>query len=379
MKNWKKIYRYLVVVAFLSSLVSCEDMMDKHQDYIQGGEIIYAPKPDSIAFIPGKGRILFHYWLYNSPNVSSVDVFWNNGADSLIIPVTPGTGLDSSSVLLENMPEKSYTFTVRNTDKYGNKSLTTTGFGTSYGEIYKSVLFQRKVKEVTMSGSDGIISWYSAAEDLSGVQVRYKTNNGKSVIVEMPASSDTAFCPNVLNGSAFEYRSLYKPEKNAIDTFVMEWEQYDESFTSVVEFDRSEWEVIDYSDQQADDGGGVGTLFDGDFGTFWHSSYGEGPAPFPHWVIIDLKSAKNITQIVTYRAGNTDANTIQYSTSDDPDPDADSWEIIAEGVYTSNEDALVLTIEEQGVTSKRYLKLLLPDSNRVTYTSISEVFIYGTN
>lgn len=379
MKNWKKIYQYLVVVTFLSALVSCEDMMDKHQDYIEGGEIIYAPKPDSIAFIPGKGRILFRYWLYNSPNVSSVDIFWNNGADSLIIPVTPGTGLDSSSVLLENMLEKSYTFNVRNSDKFGNKSLTSTGFGTSYGENYKSVLFQRKVKAVAMSGSDGIISWYSAAEDLAGVQVRYKTSNGKSVITEMSADKDTTLCPNVLNGSAFEYRSLYKPEKNAIDTFIMEWEQYEVPFTAVVEFDRSEWEVIDYSDQQADDGGGVGTLFDGDFSTFWHSSYGEGPAPLPHWVIIDLKSVKNITQIVTHRAGNTDANTIQYWTSDDSNPDAASWEIIAEGVYASDEDALVLDLEKSGVTSKRYLKLVLPDSNRATYTSISEVFIYGTN
>jgi hypothetical protein len=230
-----------------------------------------------------------------------------------------------------------------------------------------------------MSGSDGIISWYSAAEDLAGVQVRYKTNNGKSVIAEMSADKDTTLCPNVLNGSAFEYRSLYKPEKNAIDTFIMEWEQYEVPFTAVVEFDRSEWEVIDYSDQQADDGGGVGTLFDGDFSTFWHSSYGEGPAPLPHWVIIDLKSVKNITQIVTHRAGNTDANTIQYWTSDDPNPDDASWEIIAEGVYASDEDALVLDLEKPGITSKRYLKLVLPDSNRATYTSISEVFIYGTN
>ena len=378
MKNWKIIYQCLVVTILLSAFVSCEDMMDKHQDYIEGGEIIYAPRPDSIAFLPGTGRILFRYWLYNSPNVSSVDIFWNNGADSLIISVIPGTGLDSSEVLLSNMPERSYTFDIRNTDKFGNKSLTTTGFGTSYGENYESVLFQRKVKSVVTSGDDGIIRWYSAAEDLLEVQVRYKANNGENVVVDMSADIDTLLCPNVLKGSSFEYRSFYKPEKDAIDTFIMAWTEYEEPFPSIIEFDRSEWEVIDYSDQQADDGGGIGTLFDGDFDTYWHSSYSEGAAPLPHWVIIDLKSAKNMSRIETYRAGNTDANTIQYWTSDDPDPDAASWKKIAEGVYSSSGDVLALNLPGTGVTSKRYLKLVLPDSNRVTYTSISEVFIYGS-
>jgi hypothetical protein len=378
MKNWKIINKYLVVIALLSAFVSCEDMMDIHHDYIEGGEIIYAPKPDSIAFLSGKGRIMFRYWLYNSPNVSSVDIFWNNGADSLIIPVTPGTGLDSSDVLLDNMPEKSYTFDVRNTDKFGHNSLTVTDFGTSYGEDYESVLFQRKVKSVTLSGNDGIISWYSAAEDLLEVQVRYKSTNDENVAVVMPADNDSLFCPNVMKGSSFEYRSLYIPEKESIDTFAMAWEQYEEPFPSILEFDRSEWEVIDYSDQQIDDGGGVGTLFDGDFNSYWHSAYSDGAAPLPHWVIIDLKSAKNINRIETWRAGNTDANTVQYWISDDPDPNATSWEKIAEGVYSANEDVLTLNFAGSGVTSKRYLKLVLPDSNRVTYTSISEVFIYGS-
>lgn len=34
-----------------------------------------------------KGRILFNSRAYNAPNVRSVDVYWNNGLDSLIIPV----------------------------------------------------------------------------------------------------------------------------------------------------------------------------------------------------------------------------------------------------------------------------------------------------
>jgi hypothetical protein len=380
MKKIKGIYSSLLVIALLSALVSCEDMMDIHQDYIKEGEIVYAPKPDSIAFLSGKGRILFRYWLYNSPNVSSVDISWNNGADSLIIPVTPTTGLDSSDVLLVNMAEKSYTFDVRTTDEYGNFSLIMTDFGTSYGASFESSLFQRKVKSVFIEDQVGHILWYSAAENLVENQVRYETNNGTQ-IVRISAGDNEVLCPGAIEGSFFEFRSLYIPEEAAIDTFAMEWQQYEDPFLAAsggtYEYDKSEWSVIDYSDQQVDDGGGAGTILDGDFDTYWHSAYSGGAAPLPHWVIIDLKSAKAIHQIDTWRAGNTDANSIEYWTSDDPDSGASSWVKIAEGVFSSDEDLLSLNLAGSGVTTKRYLKLVLPDSNRVTYTSISEISIYG--
>ncbi len=378
MKNCKRVYSPLFVFVLLSILISCEDMMDVHKEYIKGGEIIYAPKPDSVTFLPGKERILFRYWLYNSPNVTTVDIFWNSYADSMIIPVSPGTGLDSSDVILEDMPEKSYTFYVKTIDKYGHSSLTVSDFGTSYGDSYQESLSQRKVKSATMSGTDGIIDWYSAAEDLVEVQVRYKsTTSDDSVVVVMPAEKGEIICPNAEGGCSFDFRSLYIPEEAAIDTFALEWEHSEESFPSKYEYDRSEWEVVDYSDQQADDGGGITTLFDGDYyDTYWHSSYSDGPAPLPHWVIIDLKSAKEICQIDTWRPGNTDANTVQYWTSDDSDPDASSWGKIGEGVFSSDEDLLTISLNSV-VTTKRYLKLVLTDSNRVTYTSISEVFLYG--
>lgn len=379
MKNFKEIYSSLLVFASLLMIVSCEDMMDIHKEYLKGGEIIYAPKPDSVAFHSGKGRILFRYWLYNSPNVNAVKVYWNDYVDSLIIPVAPGTGLDSGDVVLTNMPEKSYTFYVKTTDKYGCSSLSVSDFGTSYGDLYKNALLQRKVKSATMSGTDGVIDWYSAAEDLVEVQIRYKsTTSDDPVVVVMKADSEEVACPNAEGGSSFDFRSLYIPEENALDTFALEWEHADQPFPSTYEYDRSEWEVIDYSDQQTDDGGGVTTLFDGNYyDTFWHSAYGGGAAPLPHWLIVDLKSAKEICRIDTWRPGNTDANTIQYWTSDDPDPDASSWEKIAEGVFPSEENSLSLSFAGTEITTKRYLKLVLPDSNRVTYTSISEILLYG--
>lgn len=377
MKIRKILYGSLFVVTLLSALSSCEDMMDRHQEYIKEGEIVYSPRPDSIAFHSGKGRIMFRYWLFNSPNVRSVNVYWNNGADSTIIPVTPSTGLDSSNVILENMSEKSYTFDVRTTDQFGNASLTMTGFATSYGTIFENSLFQRKVKSISIEENGGHVLWYSAAENLVANQVRYETNEGTKII-QMAAKESDVLCPGAKCGSYFEYRSMYLPEPGAIDTFALAWVPYPNPFPLKFEYNKSLWTVISYSDQQKEDGGGVGTLLDNNTGTFWHSGYVPGAAPLPHWVVIDMKSAKQVCQIDTRRAGNTDAKTIQYWTSDDPSPTAASWVKIAEGVFTAKNDLLTLTLLPS-VPTKRYLKLVLPDSNRVTYTSISEISVFGDN
>ena len=152
---------YSIVVSFLSvlSFVSCEDFMDVHKEYIEGGEIIYAPKPDLIDFIAGQERIMFKCRTYNAPNIRSVDVFWNDGLDSLIIPVELNTGYDSISVVLDNMEEKSYTFNVQTTDNFGHKSLFVTDFGSSYGESYLSVLSDRRIKSLSLSDREGTVEW----------------------------------------------------------------------------------------------------------------------------------------------------------------------------------------------------------------------------
>ena len=102
----KMIYSLLAFILCVSVLSSCDDFMDVHKEYIEGGEIIYAPKPDTVSFIAGKERILFHCRTYNAPNVKSVDIYWNDGLDSLIVPVSLGAGYDSLNVVLDNMPEK---------------------------------------------------------------------------------------------------------------------------------------------------------------------------------------------------------------------------------------------------------------------------------
>lgn len=375
----KKVYNYIFVLSAFFSFVSCDNFMDVHEEYIKGGEIIYAPKTDSVLFVAGKGRVMFYFWLYNSPNVKTVNLYWNAGQDSLITPVSPSTGLDSMNVLIPNLPEGSYTFNVKTTDSFGHNSLFVTGFGNSYGDFFQSSISNRRIRDVGLTDEGGQISWFTSLEGMVRTEVRYLTNDGDQKIISASSDETIITCPNAKAGSSFEYRSLFIPEEQSIDTFSVEWTQYDVPFPSIYQYNRNNWSVLEVSDETASDGGGKNTLIDGKLDTWWHSNYSGGNAPLPHWAIIDMVSSKKICRVDIYRRpGNRDAKTAQLFVGPDSDPDSNKWIKIGEGIFPSDADNVKIEIPDSQSTLKgRYLKLLLPDSNREPFISIAEIYLYG--
>lgn len=375
MKDLRKILYFLLAISILPS---CEDFMDVHKKYIEGGEIIYAPKPDTISFIAGKERILFHCRAYNAPNVKEVNLYWNDGLDSLVVPVSFGAAYDSIDVILNNMEEKSYTFNVVMVDNYGHKSLTVTDFGSSYGAAYQATLNNRRIKELMFMDSQGIIEWYSPMDGLVRNEIRYTKTDGTLAEVWMAADKYSVTLPSPEPGSSILYRSLYIPEEQAVDTFATDWVQTELSFSREYKYDRSSWKVLAVSDETASDGGGMNALIDNDLSTYWHSAYKNGNAPLPHWAVIDMQAPKDISRLEIYRrAGNTNAKTVEIYVSDQPEADAAGWQKIGTGVFADGDATTVQIAESVDTTKGRYLKLLLPDSNRPPYTSIAEVFVYG--
>ncbi len=373
----KRIIYILAIVAVLFAFSTCENFMDVHKDFIKDGEIIYSPKVDSMVFIAGKERLQLRCWLYNSPNVKSIDLYWNNRADSLFTTVTPTTGRDSFYIIVPNLPEKSYTFDVRTTDAFGHKSLWTSNVGNTYGANYQNTLGNRRINTVSLVERDGApngrITFFSAAELQVRNEVRYTKSDGAIATLSIPASLSEILLPAAKGGSSFETRSYYIPEKQAIDTFVTAWVASPTLFPLIYQYDRSGWKVHSCSDERADDGGGMHVLIDGNTSNYWHSQWGPD-VPLPHWVIIDLGKPLNAVQIDLYRRpNNTDTKTVQIFLGDEPVADG-TWKQIAETVFNAN---LMVVTPSDKTTKGRYLKLFLPDSNRPPYVNLSEVYLYG--
>lgn len=371
--NMKNITKIAFLMLLLTFGISCEDFMEIHKEYIEGGEIVYAPKPDSVAFVAGQNRVLFRGWIYNGVNVKSINVRWNSGQDSISIPVTFNTEMDSIEVIIDNLPEKSYTFDVYSIDNFGHRSLTVTNFGSSYDELYAVTLMPRRIKSISLTEEEGLIEWFAAAEGLVGNEVKYVKTDGTTAIAYMDASAYSIGI-DVKAGTEFEHRSLYIPEEEAIDTFYTAWTKHPQLFPSVYLFNRDEWEVLQVSDQKESDGGGMHTLIDGDLGSYWHSQWGP-ELPLPHWAIIDMKSSKSVAFMELYRRnGSTDTKTIQIYLGDDPDPAAAGWVLCGENEFTTGDK---LRVDMAEGSSGRYIKINLPNSNRNPFTSVAEVYVYG--
>ena len=253
----KRICNGLWIFLILTACFSCTDFMDFHKEYInKDGEIVYAPKIESLVFLSGRNRLKFQFWLNQSPNVRSVDLYWNDDKDSLIIPVTPTADRDSFAVIVPNLEEKIYSFKARTTDLYGHKSLFMTGLATVYGEDYESTLNPRNINALTFKEvageAQGLVSLFAALyEGQISTEIRYQQNNGSTAIISVKNNESEVFCPEAKAGSFVECRSLYVPEAGAIDTFATAWKTSATAFPSIYEYNCSTWTIVSVSSEEA--------------------------------------------------------------------------------------------------------------------------------
>lgn len=366
----------------LFGFISCDNFMDVHKEYVEDGETIYAPKVDLISFRAGEGRILFQCWLVNSPNVKTVEVSWTDGNEQKKKSITvPESTLDTVRIeeYLPDLGEKSYTFDVRTTDNHGHQSLKTTGSATSYGALFRSTLLNRRVDvgRTVEVGTDIRIQipWGAAADTLMRSEIRYTAVGNVPTVIKVNPTDVLTTITDAAPGSTFEYRSRFLPEPTAVDTFDMAWESL--TIDPAIFFDRTSWtvSVSDFADP-------VARVIDNDLTTYWHSSYPAAFA-FPHWIIIDMTSVRDITRIEIYRRdGFITLKNIEYYVSDDPAHDALTWVKIGDVEFPNDVLPRMMTLDipsPNPAHKKRYLKIVVPDSYASnTFTHIAEINVYGT-
>ncbi|MCD7936327.1 MAG: DUF1735 domain-containing protein [Tannerellaceae bacterium] len=140
------------------------------------------------------------------------------------------------------------------------------------------------------------------------------------------------------------------------------------------EFDRSSWQIIDYSDQDVDNP--ASAILDGNQDTFWHSYWGDQNAPLPHYVIIDMLEEKEVSQIeLCRRLWSTDTRTVEIEFSMDGTVFTNVGKVEYGYAEWWESSLRVLNITP---TKARYVKVIATESNNPPHTSIAEVYIRGT-
>lgn len=213
---------FLWILVLSGFIVSCTKTRgDAYRKYMEGGEITYPGRADTVLVHSGLNRILLSVILGNDPLVTRLKVFWNNNTDSLELPVKRTTGIDTVNVLVPKLNEGDYNFTIYTYDKDSHRSVMVNAFGVAIGQNYVGTLTNRTLQSVTQSadGNQIILSWGAAAAGEQGIDVSYTGADGTDRKITVPATEIRTVLPDYKERSLLTYNSRYKPDSNAFEYF----------------------------------------------------------------------------------------------------------------------------------------------------------------
>lgn len=219
--------KYLsIILISLFTVLACSDMNDKHDFYLQEGEIMYIGRVDSARVLPGENRFLLRYWITDM-RAKELIIYWNQMEDSLIVPIPAHQSTDSIDVLIGDkesvMAEGNYTFQLVSSDGENLRSIVFERLGNVYGQQFSSTLSDRFIRSVDYNSDEQqvIINWGepSSSKEI-GVEMTYFTEEEKNVV---RYTNEEMGLKTVLNDVNVEkgvsYRTMFLPEPIAIDTF----------------------------------------------------------------------------------------------------------------------------------------------------------------
>ncbi len=289
------LYYFLVLFMFLEVFTSCTEMDSTYSEFIVPGGINYPGKAVNAVVYAGRNRVKIVWLRGTDPSVVKTRIFWDNYTDSVEV-ATPAQG-DTLSVIINNLEEKTYVFTIKTYDSKGNISVPIELLSSAYGERYQANLLSQSPFAAILDNQGNVTIEWGTANITGGAyqtEVVYTDVSNKTLTQRFSATESTLALTGLKPGTTFQYRTSYLPSSFSIDTF---YTSYTENKEFV--FKKSEWSIIAFSSQHtADATNGIGNIIDGSAATRWHTL---STSKYPHYVTIDMKAKKKISGFELFR------------------------------------------------------------------------------
>lgn len=214
--NFKRMKKIVIFSAILFSIISCESIDEVHEKWIEDGEIVYSVKPDNVKVISGYNRCAVQAMFINTPNLEKCIIEWNDQKIETDISATSDTIFFEK--LINDIEEGANVFDVYSMDNKGNKSIKVLGFGSVYGDDYRSKIFARNILKTSWEESGALIDFNVNPEKSVGVSILYMDMDDKDQTVLVPSTDNQVLLLNAKPGSTISYYTLYLPEENCLDT-----------------------------------------------------------------------------------------------------------------------------------------------------------------
>lgn len=338
-----KMFKYFVFACSLGAIAivaSCTKTTgDAYKQYELGGPLKYPGRADTAIAHSGLNRIQVSVILGNDPLVTKVKVYYNNLKDSTQATVTRTAGKDTVNLIIANLGEGNYDFVVYTYDASGNKSVPVNTSGISYGASYVSSLTNRTLSSLTQS-TDGTkinLAWGTAAAGELGIEVKYTGLAGDARTITVKPTETATVLPDYKESTPLTYRSLYKPEVGAFETF-------SPPLTTVTlpkferQFDKSKFALVTLPTDVKD--GGYGWLQRYLWDDIYNPNGFATQSIIPCWFTIDAGSTAALSRFKVWQANDRlydkeSVKTFELYGTNAPSSDGSfsSWTLI--GSYTS--------------------------------------------
>ncbi|MCW3108286.1 MAG: hypothetical protein JWQ09_2792 [Segetibacter sp.] len=218
----KNIFQISFIFLLALALLCCTKKDTDFRNFLQGHEIIYPGVPSNVSFRAGNQRTMLLWKPSADPSIKKYVVYWNNKADSLLF--TPSTSSDTVKVLISNLQEYVYSFTIYSLDGAGNRSIPLEiNNSRVYGKLYAGGLLNRgyKASNPYVLNSDGSVTLNFNTPDTINIStaIKFTNNAGNIVVRQLSPDSSSITLPGYKPGTPIVYNSSYIPVQKALDTF----------------------------------------------------------------------------------------------------------------------------------------------------------------
>lgn len=299
--------KYYIITLITILLFSCSRKPTDYRSLLQGQEIIYPGAVGAVSIYPGNSRLQLSWHPSPDPSITRYVIYWNNSADSLVIPANKHNPSDTITCQISNLQEYIYTLYIYSYDNAGNKSIATEIDNVRvYGSIYQNNLHNRPVNTDTpfVVGSNGTdVTLKFLIPDSINITTSIKYTNSTGTVQQLALSPDSSsiLLHDFKFGTSVLYRSSYIPKTGAIDTFyVSAYDTFPQIF-KVTECAKSLFKECHLpNDVNAGFGTSMTELWDGStspkgYPDIFHS---DGSSPLPAHFTFDLGTTyNNLTRV----------------------------------------------------------------------------------
>ncbi|TCC92361.1 hypothetical protein EZ428_11590 [Pedobacter frigiditerrae] len=332
-----KIIFNITFICFISIVFfGCKKYDDDYLTYLDNKEIKYSGKIAKSGYNTGNLRAELFWNPSPDPSITKYVITWNNGASKLELAATSHNPSDIVRVVVPNLEEYVYSFSVVSYDNEGNKSIATEINNVRvFGATYIATLLNRAINtsEPYSFLSDGKLQLNFNKRDTMNVAttIRYTNTLGAIEERQLLANDNSIVIPNYKTGTGIQYRSSYIPEVGAIDVFnVAQFSDFP-TIIKITECDKSLFKEVNLpTDITSEYGWILPHLWDNTTGQ--DQGFHTGGSGMPQWFTIDLGQTVTLDNFrlwqrenALYDVGNLKVFEVWGSTNPNSNGSWDSW------------------------------------------------------